>query len=678
MLQSWRDDILKEFAPQVSRLTLVADPDGLFAEEGVLQGIRERGFDLLPFEDPVAFRFAYESRYRSRWDRGETADLVVVVRGGLHELDRLPYDLLQVGRKLSVGLADLFPSLSYAVVAALDRADLDALYDAQSSVRPGKLGNNATRDYVLRHVFDIDVQAIDQPSELLRALLRRHYQGRRTPHVLDERLIQALRAGGRFADWPLETIVPDRAAFLSFVQERWPIYLDQLAAREGSTLVAAREGRVIAEAPAYVLEHAGPSDLPFDDDDVRAYVDSLFLDDLLRPVTHRAAEALSDHWVVVGLQTDPAADRLRRLQGLLHSVESALPSATAKHQEWLDFAYPWARLIVARHELDGAEHPDIQQRFLSLRAEVDATFLAWVKQRYSGLHNLPPHPPAMLSHIPRALASLVTSPERRKVAIVILDGLALDQWVVLHEVLRRRQGHLRYSEGAVFAWAPTITSVSRQSIFAGSPPLYYPQSVFTTDREAVLWTRFWSEHGLSAPEVAYAKGLGEDASLSIVQDALSHPKLHVVGFVVDMVDKIMHGMKLGTAGMHNQVRQWADGGFLAALVDLMVGRGFEVYLTSDHGNVEATGIGRPAEGALSEIAGTRARVYADETLRSQVGQRFPDALAWPPIGLPENFLALLAPNRAAFTDVGKRLVGHGGITIEELIVPYIHVESRSL
>jgi len=194
----------------------------------------------------------------------------------------------------------------------------------------------------------------------------------------------------------------------------------------------------------------------------------------------------------------------------------------------------------------------------------------------------------------------------------------------------------------------------------------------------VLWTRFWSEHGLSAPEVAYAKGLGEDASLSIVQDALSHPKLRVVGFVVDMVDKIMHGMKLGTAGMHNQVRQWADGGFLAALVDLMVGRGFEVYLTSDHGNVEATGIGRPAEGALSEIAGTRARVYADETLRSQVGQRFPDALAWPPIGLPENFLALLAPNRAAFTDVGKRLVGHGGITIEELIVPYIHVESRSL
>jgi hypothetical protein len=27
---------------------------------------------------------------------------------------------------------------------------------------------------------------------------------------------------------------------------------------------------------------------------------------------------------------------------------------------------------------------------------------------------------------------------------------------------------------------------------------------------------------------------------------------------VDKVDKIMHGMEMGMAGMHNQVRQWAS------------------------------------------------------------------------------------------------------------------------
>jgi hypothetical protein len=66
LMNSWRDQVLKEFTPQVARLTLVADPDGLFLEEGILHEIRERGFELIPFEDHVAFRYAYESKFRSR------------------------------------------------------------------------------------------------------------------------------------------------------------------------------------------------------------------------------------------------------------------------------------------------------------------------------------------------------------------------------------------------------------------------------------------------------------------------------------------------------------------------------------------------------------------------------------------------------------------------------------
>ena len=34
-MSGWRDHILAYFAPQTSRLTLVADPDGLLVEEGI-------------------------------------------------------------------------------------------------------------------------------------------------------------------------------------------------------------------------------------------------------------------------------------------------------------------------------------------------------------------------------------------------------------------------------------------------------------------------------------------------------------------------------------------------------------------------------------------------------------------------------------------------------------------
>ncbi len=81
-MSSWRERILSEFTPGAARLTLVADPDGLLLEEGVLAAIRERGFEPIAFDDPVAFRYAYESGFRSRWDRGEGEGPAVVLRSG--------------------------------------------------------------------------------------------------------------------------------------------------------------------------------------------------------------------------------------------------------------------------------------------------------------------------------------------------------------------------------------------------------------------------------------------------------------------------------------------------------------------------------------------------------------------------------------------------------------------
>src|SRR6187399_831020 len=87
-MANWRDTILENFKPKISRLTLVADPDGLLTEEGMLSAIKDRGFDLIPFDDSIAFRFAYESQYRSQWDQGQNTDLVVVLRSVEPQLNK--------------------------------------------------------------------------------------------------------------------------------------------------------------------------------------------------------------------------------------------------------------------------------------------------------------------------------------------------------------------------------------------------------------------------------------------------------------------------------------------------------------------------------------------------------------------------------------------------------------
>ena len=667
-MTSWRDQILKEFTPKVARLTLVADPDGLLLEEIILEGIRERGFELIPFEDHIAFRYAYESKFRSRWDRGEDTDLVVVLHSQASDLGALPYDLLQASRKLSFNLGDIFPNLSYPVVTALDRGDLDALYQAQKRHTPGQLGDNATKGFVLLHVFGIAPELIKQPSDLLRVLLRRHYRGQRIPAILDERFIQLLRQYNTFDDWPLETLIPDREAFLGFLQERWPIFLDRLAAKGDSNFRERKE--------PYGLSIKGPVDLPFEHHDIRVYVDNLFLDGLLHSVSHEQADTLSNTWVNVGVRTDPASDRSRRLTKLVEGLQPSIPAEDARHVEWLHFARIWAELVVLANGEDGAVPAKTSEGIKRLQEQVDTGFCIWLLKRYAGLVNLPPVPPVMLHHLPRFLSRQVAEDRGVKVALLLVDGLALDQWLVVREGLVSRQSGFRFREQAVFAWIPSLTSVSRQAAFSGKAPIFFPNSIQITDKEPALWTQFWADQGFTSSEIVYLKGLG-DGSLESVSETLSHPKARIAGLVIDKVDKIMHGMAMGTAGMHNQVRQWAQQPYLSSLLGLLLDHGFRIYLTSDHGNIEADGCGRPTEGAVADLRGERVRVYPDAVLRANVKERFPGTLAWDPIGLPNDYLALLAPARQAFIYENQRTVGHGGISLEELIVPLVQIERKA-
>ena len=666
-MSNWRDQILREFTPNVARLTLVADPDGLLLEEGILAGIRERGFELIPFEGHIAFRYAYETKFRSRWDRGEQTELVVVLHSEARDLNCLPYDLLQAGRRLSFSLGEIFPNLSYPVVAALDRRDLDALDDAQGQYAPDVLGDNATIKFVLRHVFDIEPELIKEPSDLLRVLLRRHHREQRVPALLDERFVQLLRQQHGFEDWPLETIISDRQAFFAFLQERWPIFLDRAASEEG---LGVRE-----RTEPYALEFSGPTDLPFDHDDIRIYIDNLFLEGLLEAVPYEQAESLSKPWLVIGIRRDEQADRERRVDGLLCTLASTIPQEDAQHDDWFHFAKTWAELVALSLESEAMLPEPVSQKMETLQAQIDDAFVPWLVNRYAGLSSLPPDPPVMLHHIPRFLARHINDAKEHKVAFVLVDGLSLDQWIVTRKELAKQRPGYRFREHSVFAWIPTITSVSRQAAFAGKPPIYFPNSIDTTNKEPALWTKFWVDQGLTQQEVGYAKGLG-DGALDRVEEMIARPRMRAVGLVVDKVDRIMHGMELGTAGMHNQVRQWASQPFMGNLIDLLLDSGFCVHLSSDHGNIEAAGCGRPTEGAVADQRGERVRVYSDSVLRSRVKERFLNALEWPPVGLPEDYLPLLAPGRSAFVHEGERLVGHGGASLEELIVPFVQIDRR--
>jgi hypothetical protein len=669
MTFGWRDQILAQFTPNISRLTLVADPDALLLEECILEGIRDRGFELIPFEDSIAFRYAYESGFRTRWDFGEKTDLVVLLRSDGDDLDRLPFDLLQAGRKLSFSLVKIFPNLSYTVVNVLDRSFFDALFDAQKHYGSEEHGESATKDFILRHVFQIAPEMIITEADLLRVLLRCHYRGLVFPPMLSDRIVQLLKRKDAFQEWPLDIIVPDREAFFAFLQERWPVFLDRLAERKDETLSDSRK-------PSFGFSYPGPAVLPFDHHDVRVFIDNLFLEGVLNPVTRTDFGALSNTWAAIGIQTLSPKDYFQRLQRMLESVQEKIPGEDARQNDWSNFARLWSEMMMLAQNPETAPSEPALTEIKGLQKAVDEAFSAWLLKRYAGLMNLPPVPPVMLHHVPRCIARYLWKEGSRKAALLVIDGMSLSQWAIIREELALKHKDLKIRESTVFSWVPTLSSVARQALFAGKAPIYFPNSIHTTNKEGLLWNQFWADSGLAPHEIYYERRI-DDGKLDECKEHIDDPRIRIIGLTANQLDDIMHGMTLGASGMQNQVRQWAKQPLLSKIIEMLLDCRFRIFLTSDHGNIEASGCGRPADGVMANIRGERARVYTDSLTRKNIKQKYPEAVEWEPVGLPADYLPLIAPNRKAFVQEGKKIITHGGISIEELIVPFIQLEIKT-
>ena len=185
----------------------------------------------------------------------------------------------------------------------------------------------------------------------------------------------------------------------------------------------------------------------------------------------------------------------------------------------------------------------------------------------------------------------------------MLDGLAFDQWLLLQEEPRSlRQGvavpridGLRLGSDTHFRHPPV-------DLCRGAAALLPGLTGNDIEREGPTGCGFGRTKAFSGPASNWSRAWTVPTDPKL-ETALGNPRLSVLGIVWNKVDDIMHGMQMQTAGMHNQVRLWASQGHLQQLLVRLQQEGFVVYLTADHGNVTATGIGNPREGVLVETRG---------------------------------------------------------------------------
>jgi len=385
----------------------------------------------------------------------------------------------------------------------------------------------------------------------------------------------------------------------------------------------------------------------------RADLIDLFMAGQLIPVPKGDADV--PLWATVGVaQESPGV----RVAALLDS----LPAAPASLDDWVRIAQWWGEVRSGLAQVNPAD-ADLEARAWDWWAETDQRFLAWLRASYgSQLTRTWASWPASLDKVQPFLT------KRQAVAgrllVVVLDGMGFTQWTRIRELSSVRVAR----SGGALGMLPTLTEVSRQAIAAGGPPIQFADSLRSTSKEPQRWASAWSESGVTTAWVRVDGARTEE--LSVVPFGAAE----VIGLVLSATDELMHSAELlGDVGLHAGLDAWLKSGVFSTLLVRAAEHGYETWLTADHGNLAVEPTKEPREGAFVERAGTRARRYGSKTLRDAAAV---EGVVWDALpGYPadESQRLLFAPGRTGW---GPSRLSHGGLSLDEVIVPLVQIEPQ--
>lgn len=650
----WRAKIVSQFVQDAgTKVWAVSDPDSLVRNEQVMGQLQGKGFECVFFEDPIAFRYEYESHIRRAWERGNELPVIILFDDRIDGFNALPSDVLESAARMEFGLSTIFPNCDAGVIREIPTKLWDKLSDHLSRARGKTFNKRDTEELVLRVCYKLSPELIDSTPEFYRKLFDLHLNHDGLPEKLASRFGADLSRNKEFADLNIQRLCLDKHQFWAFIAQQWNTFL------KGEAKLAAS-----SDSPSLVIPFGSPL--------LRGYIGTFIDKGQLKRLDAKDATIPEDAWWRIGLKVK-SHEAAGINEGDLKALRSFLPEDGANSRDWIDFAVRYSELTSKLFR--ATNQTAVEYFWNSFWPEIDSRFFQWLEDYYSGLHNLPASPPVMQHHIPKQLNRLRSKGHR--VALILLDGMSLAGWKTVYETLSDQlAAEYQMHTSGVFSWLPSLTPICRQATFSGLAPRLFENTISRTDRDGARWKEFWEANAELRPsQITHLQHKG-DASEALLDEAVLDQTI-AFGLTVEKPDKIMHGSSLGWPGWHQQIKLWTENGYLAQLIDQLLSNGYTVCITADHGNLEACGTGKISEGVLAESRGQRTRVYANESLRASTLEENPEATACLEIPiLPEDRHALYAKGRGAFVTKGEVIVTHGGASIDEMIVPWVTIEGN--
>ena len=247
-----------------------------------------------------------------------------------------------------------------------------------------------------------------------------------------------------------------------------------------------------------------------------------------------------------------------------------------------------------------------------------------------------------------------------KFIVIVMDGMSEFDWKIISSSFNC----MPYEKSSMFAMIPSTTSVSRQCLLSGK----YPSQLLEPWKQSKEKTEFVNcakDLGYSVTQIGYERGY----------DAQFGSFVRCGAVIINDVDDMVHAQTQGRLGMFNDITVLANQKKLFEMTQRFLAAGFDVYITADHGNTTCTGLGKlMGTGVEVETKSRRAVVLKDFADKVGLIEKY-NLIEYPKYYLPKEYDYLICDVGNSFDAKGDDVMTHGGITLDEVVVPFIKIKA---
>lgn len=364
---------------------------------------------------------------------------------------------------------------------------------------------------------------------------------------------------------------------------------------------------------------------------------------------------------------------------------------TVTYEDWYDL---YKKLVYWDFKLTETDN-ELRDLLQSQKSEANAFFAKYVKNNYLDWINNPDERPLLSTDIfKKRIFPLLDKKE--KIFFIVIDNFRYDQSKLLIELLSELYSVEK--EELYFSILPTATQYARNAIFSGLMPLQiknmFPE--FWVDEEdeegknnneeeliKTLFNRYRRNNTFSYNKIFNSVGCekvidqlnnlsGNDINICVINfiDMLSHARTD---------SKIVQELANTEAAYRSVTKSWLKYSSTFGLFKELARRGYKVVITTDHGTVF---VDRPIKVVGDKNTNVNLRYKVGKALAYNKKEVFeinnPQKAMLPSPNISSTYIFATENNFFAYpnnynyyVNYYKDTFQHGGVSMEEMLIPFI-------